>query len=102
MVEEFLSLTLVWFSPVPGLTIVDPGPLNIFRWGVLDKSRSLRRPKVPDGLHVLVLRQVLRKVISITCDDVDHATRKIGSVENLGKNLGFVTFIDAINLLIHK
>lgn len=74
-------------GPISGNAVIDPGPLEVGSRVPLHKLGSLRGAKVPHGLNVVVLGEVLSQMFFVTGEDVDHASRKVGGVKYLNKSI---------------
>ena len=83
VVEKLLPLALLRRRPVPHLAVVHPGTLDVIGRRVLHKLGALCGAKVPHGLNILVLGQVLGQVVTIPGQDVDHAAGQVRRVKNL-------------------
>ena len=72
LVEELFASALDSVVPVAFRAVVDPGALDVVGRGVLDEPGALGGAKVPDGLNILVLGEVLDEVIALARDDVPN------------------------------
>lgn len=96
MVKKLFALPLFSIGPISGNAVIYPGPLEVGSRGPLHKHGSLCGSKVPHGLNVVVLGEVLGQMFFVTGEDVDHAPRKVGGVKYLKKS------INQINQKINK
>ena len=73
---------------IPVLPVADPGPLEVFCGGVLNKLGPFRGAKVPDGVHVVVFSQHSGQVVPVPRQNVDHTSWKVRRVKNLQRKVG--------------
>ena len=81
--QELVTFALLAVEPIAGGAVTDPGPLHVGGGFVLDVVTSVRGAEVPDRINVFVLDERLEQMVTVACDDVDHAARHIRRIEYL-------------------
>ncbi len=74
---------LLRVHPIARLAVVDPGALEVLCSNELNILASFGCAKVPHGLEVLVLGEILGQVVAWASQDVDDSAWKIRGVEHL-------------------
>ena len=77
LVQELVTFALLAVEPIAGQTVACPCALHVRSGLVLDVVTAFRRAEVPERVHVFVLDEGLDQMVTVTCDDVDHAARHI-------------------------